>query len=443
LQPDEKYLWVGLESPPGEKAFAGISVIDTEILKSVALVSTGAGHHEFAFSDDSRHAYVSNQQDNSLAIIDVDRLSRIKNINTGSSPVSLSYSTLSKALYIATEQGGVIVIDKSGQEITRIDTGSSLKTIRFSPDGRWGFAASQKSGRVFIIDAANNRVTHKIEVEGEPDQITFTDNFAYVRQAAGKNVSMIKLEGLDRNTPAVLSSFPAGQKAPNEMPGLLLSDAVVPTPERSAVVVANPLDKVVYYYMEGMAAPMGSFKLFGRNPMAVLIVDRSLQETAPGYYTGTVQLPPSGPYTLAVLLDSPAVYHCFSMQVNTNPLLKKGVQPAKVEYLVDNLQGVAGASTRIDLKVADPLTRKPKSGVLDLQVLTFRIPGTWQKRTMATSSGSGSGIYTLEFTPPTTGIYQVYVQSPSLDISFEDSPSLTLHAVTTEADRSRGKGEKP
>lgn len=437
LQPDEQYLWVGLEPPPGEKAFAGVSVIDTETLKTAALLSTGAGHHEFAFSDDSRHAYVSNQQDQSLSVIDVEKLSKVRDIKIGSAPVSLSFSAQSKALYAATEQGVVVVIDESGQEITHIDTGKALKTIRFSTDGRWGFAVSQKTNRVFIIDASNNRVAHNIEIKGKPDQVSFTDTFAYIRQSAGKNVSMIKLEGLDKSTSAALTRFPAGLKAPNEMPELLLSDAIVPTPEGSAVVVGNPLDKIVYYYMEGMAAPMGSFKLFGRNPMAVLIADRSLKETAPGDYSGTLQLPPSGPYTVAVLLDSPAIYHCFSAQVSPNPALKQAIQPVKVEYLVDSLQVPVGVNTRINLKISDPLTKDPKSGVPDLQVLTFRIPGTWQKRVLATSKGAG--VYTMEVKPPTKGIYQVYLQSPSLNISFEESPSLTLHAIATEVSSANGK----
>lgn len=427
LQPDERYLWVGLEALAGEQAFAGISVIDTQTLQSAALIATGRGHHEFAFSDDSRHAYVSNQQDQTLSIIDVEKLSGIRSIDTGSAPLSLSYSTRSKALYAATEEGAVIVIDASGEEIARIDTGSSLKTIRFSTDGRWGFALSQEDNRVFIVDAANNRVAHEVEVEGGPDQVSFTDTFAYIRPVADKFVSMIKLDGLEKDGGAAITNFPAGLKSPNEMPGLLLSDAIVPTPEGSAVVVANPLDKIVYYYMEGMAAPMGTFKLFGRNPMAVLIVDRSLQETTPGDYNATLQLPPSGPYTVAVLLDGPAVYHCFSLEVTPNPALNRDhEQPAKLEYLLESHAITASVNTRINLRVSDHLSAQPRSDATDLQVLIYRIPGTWQKRSMATPLGNG--LYQVDVTPPTTGIYQLHVRSPSLNLSFEESPSLILRA---------------
>ena len=44
--------------------------------------------------------------------------------------------------------------------------------------------------------------------------------------------------------------------------------------------MANPADQAIYYYMEGMLAPMGSFNNYRREPKAVLIVDRSLRERA-------------------------------------------------------------------------------------------------------------------------------------------------------------------
>ena len=38
---------------------------------------------------------------------------------------------------------------------------------------------------------------------------------------------------------------------------------MVPAPEGNSVLLANPADRVIYYYSEGMAAPMGSFKTTG------------------------------------------------------------------------------------------------------------------------------------------------------------------------------------
>ena len=47
---------------------------------------------------------------------------------------------------------------------------------------------------------------------------------------------------------------------------------------------------MVYYYKEGMAAPMGSFSNYGRRPRAVRVVDRSLREQSPGIYRTEARL---------------------------------------------------------------------------------------------------------------------------------------------------------
>ena len=51
------------------------------------------------------------------------------------------------------------------------------------------------------------------------------------------------------------------------------------------MLVANPADKMIYYYTEGMAAPMGSFQNYKRDPRALLVLDNSLRETERGVYT--------------------------------------------------------------------------------------------------------------------------------------------------------------
>jgi len=59
---------------------------------------------------------------------------------------------------------------------------------------------------------------------------------------------------------------------PARPPGRAPPNAVVQAPRaRTRVLVANPMDKSVYYYKEGMAAPMGNFSNYGRQPRALLV----------------------------------------------------------------------------------------------------------------------------------------------------------------------------
>src|SRR2546429_4548042 len=50
LQHDGRYLWVGNDATAEKDD--GVTVIDTEVLKVVARIKTGVGHHEIAFTDD-------------------------------------------------------------------------------------------------------------------------------------------------------------------------------------------------------------------------------------------------------------------------------------------------------------------------------------------------------------------------------------------------------
>ena len=92
LQGDERYLWVGNNARDAEKS--GVTVIDTASLEPVAFIPTGDGHHEIAFSDGDRYAFVSNRDGGTVSVIDVATLAKVADLETGPVPISLAYSTL-------------------------------------------------------------------------------------------------------------------------------------------------------------------------------------------------------------------------------------------------------------------------------------------------------------------------------------------------------------
>jgi hypothetical protein len=123
---------------------------------------------------------------------------------------------------------------------------------------------------------------------------------------------MLPFPEIGREGQAVaVADFPAGDHGFGAR--LSLANALVATPGEPAVVVGNPGDHAVYYYMEGMAAPMGNFSTGSRTPRAVLTLDRSLRERAPGVYETTGTLPVGGAYDLVFFLDSPRLAHCFDV----------------------------------------------------------------------------------------------------------------------------------
>jgi YVTN family beta-propeller protein len=429
LQKDEKYLWVGNDDAK-TGAESGVSVLDAGLLKPVAHFATGTGHHEIALSDDDRYAFVTNQRAGTLSVIDVQKLAAIKEIKTGANPVSLAFSKKSNAVYVAAQdEGSVIAVDAASHGvIARLADRPGATSLRFAGDGRWGFLANPRQNTLRVFDSASNQFVHTVAIDNGPEQISFSQRFAYIRARGSEQVSMVPLGELGKGKTLVPADFPGGQVAPGEFRSPAAADTIVPSPEGGSVLVANAADKIIYYYSEGMAAPMGNFQNYGRAPRAVLVVDRSLREVAPGTYATTVLLPHSGAFDVAFLLDSPKVVHCFELSVQPNPALKKPQKLAmKVEPVPQDAGLRVGETYRLRFKVTDPETGQPIAALKDVMVLTFLAPGVWQKRQWA--KPLGDGLYQVEFVVPQPGAYYIFWECPSLGISYNQIPPLIMTAA--------------
>jgi DNA-binding beta-propeller fold protein YncE len=417
LQPDERYLWVAETS--------GVTVIDTTTLKAVARIATGKGDHEFDFSNDNRFAFITNQDDGTLSVIDIQKLTKVKALKTGTSATSIAFSSLGNALYVVNAaDGSITVVDTRSHEIaTRIQTKPGIKNVRFAPGGRWGLVPNPAENVVYVFDSSTNRLAHTISVEKGPDQIAFTDTFAYVRSTGSNEVSMIRLSTLAAQPDIV--KFSGGQNVPADASVESFANMIVPAPEGDSVLVANPADRVIYYYSEGMAAPMGSFQNYRRKPRGLMVVDRSLREVASGVYSTTTKLPKSGIYDVAFLLDSPRITHCFEAEAKPNPEVRREKQVAlRVEYLNKEKQLRVGENYKLRFKLIDTATLKTKSELKDVRVLTFLASATWQKRDFARSVGDG--VYEIDIKVPQSGLYFVFVESRSQGVNFRQLPYLTL-----------------
>ena len=420
LQHDERYLWVGTND--------GITVIDTVTAKAAVQIKTGAGPHEIVLNDDDQRAFVTNKEASTVSVIDVGKLAVVKEIKAGAKPVAIAFSSLSQIAYVAGEdEGTILAIGGPKQDVVaRIPVEPGIRTIQMPPEGHYGFALNPAKNIVQIFDVSANRVVHTVPVGPASDQITFTKQFAYVRSAASEFVTMINLAALGKE--AAVTRFPGGQRAPGQSRSTSIAPAIVPAPDEGSVLVANPADQTIYYYTEGMAAPMGSFQNYKRAPRALLVVDNSLRETGGGLYSSSVKLMNPGVYDVVFLLDSPRVINCFEMTVADNPALPKKVETSvKIEPLLKQGLPAAGFNFTLRFKVVDEKSRTPVTNVRDVMVLVFLAPGLWQQRTAA--KPLPDGVYEMNFVPPQPGVYYVFFESPSLELQFNQSTPLTLQVV--------------
>ncbi|HEU4507087.1 MAG TPA: beta-propeller fold lactonase family protein [Pyrinomonadaceae bacterium] len=425
MQPDQQYIWVANE---GDDKNGGVTVIEAATLRVAAKIPTGPGPHDIVISSDNRFAFVSNRESATVSIIDIRKLEKLDDVKVGPGPVSLALSDLSKALYVASETDGTVtaIEQQSHQVIARMKTKPGARSIRFAPSGRYGFVLNTKESLVYIFDAASNRMLHEVNVGKSPDQIMFSDTFAFVRSLETENVEMLRLGTIGKEVD--VTEFPGGQGAPGKGSTPVRADSIVLAPEGNAVIVANPVDKVLYYYSEGMAAPMGNFQNYRREPLAVMVVDRSLREIKPGVYSTTIKLPASGRYDVAFVNDSPRVAHCFELSAEANPALKEKQPIAlSIEHQVKERKFSVGEVFTFRFKLIETATGNPKSDLKDVRVLTFLSPGVWQRRDIA--KPVGDGVYELKINVPQTGVYMLFVESSSMGVRFVDLPYLMLHAT--------------
>lgn len=425
LQHDDRYLWIANDDASSTASV--VKVVDTITLKVTAQIVTGEGPHEIAFDDEDNRAFVTNKRAGTVSVIDVRKLTRVSSSKVGSLPSAIAFSGLSKGFYIANEGDGTIVeLDGSGRERRRITAQPGLGMLKFTSDGRLGFVVNGSTNNVSIFDVASGKIIHTVPVGPAPDQITFTRDFAYVRSLGNEFVTMIKIADLGKE--AALSRFPAGQKAPKESRSRSIAAAIVPSREAGSVLVANPADKMIYFYAEGMAAPMGSFQNYRREPKGLLIVDQSLREGNPGEYATTVKFSDAGHYDVAFLLDSPRLINCFQLEIAENPTLAKPSGVAlRIDLVAKDKIAKAGETHNLRFRVIDSGSNKPITNLNDVGVLVFLAPGIWQQRAWARNLGEG--LYETSFVPPQAGVYYVFFQCPSLAIQFNQVSPLTLQAV--------------
>jgi YVTN family beta-propeller protein len=425
IQPDQQYVWVAND---GHDKDGGVAVIETATSKVAAKIPTGAGQHDIVISNDNRFAFVSNSESGTVSIIDIRKLEKLSDVKVGLAPSALALSELSKAVYVASEGDGTITVieEQRHQVLAQMKTKPGARSIRFAPGGRYGFVLNTKQSSVHIFDSASNRMLHEVKVVDSPDQVTFSSVFAFVRSLDTENVYMLRLGELDKEVD--VTEFPGGQAPPGQGSTPIRADSIVLAPEGNSVIVANPVDKVLYYYTEGMAAPMGNFQNYRREPLAVMVVDRSLREIKPGVYSTTIKLPASGRYDVAFLNDSPRVSHCFSLMADTNPLLKERKSVAlSIEHQVKEKELPIGQDFTFRFKLVETATGNPKPDLKDVRVLTFLSPGVWQHRDIATSVGDG--VYELKIKVPEAGVYMLFVESSSMGVGFQDLPYLMLHTA--------------
>lgn len=423
LAPDSLQPWIGYTATAGND---GVALLDLATRAIDARLSTGVGPHDLAFAEGGRFLLVTNHGGATVSVIDVAARRVTGTVAIDGHPVSIAYGPLAWLTYVASDNGTITAIDAASRTVVAtIRTDPGIAALRFTADGRHALVTSRDTGRVLVIDSASNEVVQTVAVGGEPDQIVFSDQLAYIRRRRSDTVAALPLSQIGKpGQPIAPANVSAGQFAMGAGSGSVLADAIAQVPGHAAVVAANPADGAIYYYHEGMIAPQASFDNIGAKPAAVLAADRSLREVAAGRYETVGRLPRAGTYDAVFYVDSPRLVQCFSLQVERRP-----DEPAipKVAFTALPNATHVGRAVVVNFQLIDPDSGTPIPDARDVTLLTFRQPGDQQSRSFASPTADGG--YAATFKPLEAGSYYVFVESRSLALR---PATAGLVTVTTE-----------
>jgi DNA-binding beta-propeller fold protein YncE len=418
---DGRQLWVTTD--------VGVSVVRASDAAVIAKVPTGQGEHDLALSDDGRFLIVTNRTDGTASILDAHAHTALVHLPVGEQPISVAFSALSGTAYVAGAEGRITVIDpKRRKTIATLDLKPGLTQIRMAPGGRVALIPNPVADTVQVLDTASNRIIQTGAITKGPFDIAFTNTLAYVRRLRSEAVEMIPLAELGKEGAAVaVVDFPAGEYPFGKAPRTAAAAAIVPAPDENAVLVANPADKHIYYYKEGMAAPIGHFSNYGHFAQAVLVLDRSIKASSRGAYGTVGILPAAGEYDVAVFVNAPRTVSCFRVAVAADPALaaKRVGMPVTIEAVGEQRVIPAGSPSRIAFRLHDAKTREPRTTVPDAMVLIVQSGSSWFTRQLLTPK---DGQYETDFVPPSAGVYYVYVGAPSIGLKTSNPMYVTLEA---------------
>ncbi|HEV2837598.1 MAG TPA: hypothetical protein VGW58_19905, partial [Pyrinomonadaceae bacterium] len=94
-----------------------------------------------------------------------------------------------------------------------------------------------------------------------------------------------------------------------------------------------------------------------------------------------------------------------------------------------------GTDHKIRFRLTDTETKRPNSLLNDVGVLVFLSPGMWQERHVARSLGDG--LYEISVNVPETGVYFVFIESPSQRVQYKELPYLMLQATAAPTGREK------
>lgn len=417
-QYNDMYIWAGQSRSYSQLDAQTGAVKQTHATPSavVAITSDAKGRH-----------LMLGLQNGEAWLVETARGQVLRKFSAGAPVQQLAYSELSGAFYVAdTKRKELLaVIPGAAGEPQRVSlalpnasAGNSITQVAVSPSGRHLMVLNAAAQMLSAFDTANLQRIKLLPTGAKPDQMAFTQKFIYVRNSGEPLISLAQLSALDDPGSASVLNIAVGTRAPNSVDpnGPFTPFATLPG-ESNGILIVNPADKVIYFYMEGMMVPKNSFKTFTAAPLGLLSYERGLrQRREQGLYEATVRLREGGTYDVAFFLDQPQIARCFELD-HAGDGAREVLAKPRFEALFGGKVYPPDQAVKLRFALRDAKSGAAFARIDDLRVLSFARGGSWQARPVAKAVGDA---FEIELTFPRAGQYHLSVEAPSIGLSFLD-----------------------
>lgn len=450
LQPDGRLLWAAYRAdsvakagdgkhPPDEESRDGVAAIDIADGRVLYTPDLPQGHHELAFSEDSRYVYASSRDSGVLSVIDTGSGEVIARTELGGQPLAvLALHAQAQVWVVDGAQGLIHRLDRRGAQIDRVVVEPGLGPARLTPDGRHVLIVNPVQHRLVVLDAASGRLVQQATISGRPYDLIFSELYAYVRSLDIEQVAMFPIARLPK---VDLQYLPVGSSAVSAMPQLPIASTMSPTFERNGAFFVTPSERTLYHYMEGMNAPDSSVRAFGHTPMAVMVVQRGLREVAQGRYATSFRLPSAGKMVLALAAESPRIRECIGLDVGRGD--RERPPGLRIRWQGEPLI-TAGAGEPVELRFQVDGDLPDTTGVKTTPLIARVVSGAgghaerWPVHRDATN-----GQYVIRGTLDRSGGYYVHVESTAANTVIDAMNAPAAVVITDAAPTPASTGARP
>lgn len=423
IDEDGARVWVGLDG--GNHVVA----LDARTGQETARIEVGKGLHTLTVEPGLPWVFVTNSSSDSVTLIDRQRLEAVGQQQVGSTPVAARWSRSARRLVVVSINAGeVALIDPNALGATqRIPLERGAVEVGLFDEGRRALVLNGRTDTLTLLDLATQAVVARMAVDGAPDQLAFSRDYAYVRSQRSANVQVINLsQARDGRLQSV--AVPMGRSTPLDAPEAMnVASVFAPAPEGNGVLQANAGDGSIYRYAEGMMVPVGSFSNYRRQARALLVLDSSLVERSPGRFETAMRVERSGRYDLVVRNLQPTVTACFVVEAIGEALDSTQAQTPPPVFLDVVAQDARTAVVKF--RLADAGGRPVDSPDVRLMAVQWR--GTEQVRAMAQRVAPGHYVATLTGLRP--GDFELLVRAPAVDLGYDRGRLGRLQWSSTSA----------